>query len=133
LKYEVFPISRSSIFESDSCYPDLHSIPSVLDGVIIVTNSASAEKIVKQCVELNIPRVWMHCSSGISSSRRVESSTNHRHNKTSSVSHKAVLLCREHNIAVIPGACPMMFCQSADWWHRFMRWALSKTKKLSVE
>ena len=130
LNYEVFAVNRSGEkYESDPCYPDLQSIPSTIDGVIIVTNADSSEKIVEQCIAMNIPRVWMHCSAG--TVHRV--SSENRRGNTSSVSGKAIRLCREHNIAVIPGACPMMFCEPADWFHKTMRWILSITGKLRVE
>lgn len=124
LHYEVFPVSRScNIFENDSCYSDLLSIPSAIDGVIIVTNAANTEKIVEQCVALSIPRVWMHCAEG---------TTAKPSGKNSSVSERAVQLCRNHNITVIPGACPMMFCQFPNFFHRFLRWALSISGKLKL-
>ena len=130
LRYKVFPVGRSAgIFENDPCYSDLQTIPSSIDGVIIVTNADNSEKIVEQCVALNIPRVWMHCSAG--TTHKV-SSESHRSN-TSSVSEKAIQLCRKHNIAVIPGACPLMFCETADWFHKSMRWVLSVTGKLRVQ
>ncbi len=40
------------------------------------------------------------------------------------VSPEAVKLCRENNIAVIPGDCPMMFCEPVDFGHKCMRWSL---------
>ena len=130
LNYDVFAVNRSGEpYENDPCYPDLQSVPSTIDGVVIVTNAENSEKVVEQCVALNIARVWMHCSAG--TVHRVPSEN--RRGNTSSVSGKAIRLCREHNIAVIPGACPMMFCESADWWHKFMRRVLSFTGKLRVE
>jgi hypothetical protein len=41
-----------------------------------------------------------------------------------SASEKAIRLCRENNITVIPGACPMMFCEPVDFGHKCMRWSL---------
>jgi hypothetical protein len=42
----------------------------------------------------------------------------------SSVSAAAVELCGEHGIALIAGACPMMYCAPVDIGHRCMRWAM---------
>jgi hypothetical protein len=37
------------------------------------------------------------------------------------VSDEAVQLCRDHNIAVIPGACPLMFLEPVHGVHRVHR------------
>jgi hypothetical protein len=66
---------------------------------------------VHDCGEAGIRRVWMHQSML----------------KGSSVSATAVDYCREHNISVIAGACPMMYGPDADVGHRCMRWALRLT------
>ncbi|MDE3058206.1 MAG: CoA-binding protein [Bacteroidota bacterium] len=130
LNYEVFAVNpHLEKFENDKCYPGIKSIPSLIDGVFIVTRPANTERVVEQCVELKIPRVWMHCSSGIKHKQAMESNPN----ASTSVSQKAIQLCRENNIAVIPGACPMMFGPTADVGHKCMRWGLLLTGKLHTK
>jgi hypothetical protein len=46
------------------------------------------------------------------------------------MSESAVAFCREKGIAVIPGSCPMMFCEPVDVAHRCMRWFFKVTGKL---
>jgi hypothetical protein len=46
---------------------------------------------------------------------------------STSVSPKAVEYCRQHDISVIAGACPMMFGPAADFGHTCMRWFLKVT------
>lgn len=111
--YQVFPINpHASTFENDPCYPDLKSIPGVVDGVVIVTRPKLAEEIVRQCAEAGVSRVWLHQS-------MIKSGT--------SVSEEAVRFCSEHSITVIAGACPMMFCQPVDFGHKCMRWMMRFT------
>lgn len=43
------------------------------------------------------------------------------------VSEQAIQLCRENNIKVIPGGCPMMFCELIDIAHKCLRWLLNLT------
>ena len=115
--YQVFAVNPNAReIGGDPCYPDLNSTPERPDGVVITTNAAKAEEIVRQCIESGIPRVWMHCSLG--STRRAATKLAA---KITSVSEKAVSLCRENNISVITGACPMMFCEPVDPAHRFLR------------
>jgi hypothetical protein len=40
---------------------------------------------------------------------------------------ESVQYCRQHDISVIAGACPMMFGPSVDFGHRCMRWIMSLT------
>jgi len=106
--HEVFPVNpMADEVEGTRCYPDLASIPAEIQGVIIATPPEAGLSIVQECAELGIPRVWMHRSFG-----------------TGSVSAEAVDLCKKRGIAVIPGACPMMYLQPVDLAHRCMRWFL---------
>ena len=110
--HEVFPVNPNmQSFEGDRCYPDLRSIPGGVDGVVIVTRPETTEQIVHDCGEAGIRRVWMHQSMG----------------KGSSVSPKAVEYCREHDIGVIAGACPMMYGPGVDVGHTCMRVILKLT------
>ncbi len=116
--YQVFALNPNAReFSGDPCYPDLKSLPDAVDGVIIVTRPENTLKIVSECIELKIPRVWMHGSLGTSANFARGLSA-----KMTSVSPEAVKLCRENGIAVIPGACPLQF--RGDFGHTCMRWTL---------
>jgi predicted CoA-binding protein len=108
--HEVFPVNPlMETFEGDRCYPNLQAIPGGVDGVVIITRPETTERIVHDCGETGVRRVWMHQSIG----------------KGSSVSKVAVEYCRQRDISVIPGACPMMY--GADFGHTCMRWILRLT------
>ena len=110
--HTVFPVNpNSDIFDGGKCYPDVKSVPLKIDGVVIVTKASNTEKIIKDCVDAGIHRVWMHNVLGNKGSDK----------KGSSISGKAVQMCRDNNISVIPGGCPMMFCKPVDFWHKCMR------------
>ena len=113
--HDVFPVNpHMQAFEGDRCYPDVKSIPGGVDGVVIVTRPEITERIVHDCGDAGVRRVWMHRSIG----------------KGSSVSPEAVQYCRQHDISVIAGACPMMFGRDVDFGHTCMRWILKLTGKL---
>ena len=108
--YEVFAVNpNAQEVEGDRSYPDLKSIPGGVDGVVIVTRPEATERIVHDCGDSGVGRVWMHQSIG---------------KKGSSVSPAAVEYCRQHDISVIAGACPMMYGEGADFGHTCMRWIL---------
>jgi predicted CoA-binding protein len=110
--HDVFPVNpHMQTYEGDRCYPDLRSIPGGVDGVVIVTRPDVTERIVQDCKDAGVGRVWMHQSVG----------------KGSSVSAKAVEYCRRHDISVIAGACPMMYGAGVDLGHRCMRVILKLT------
>jgi predicted CoA-binding protein len=115
--YTVFPLNpKADKIDGDQCYPDLGSLPEPVDGVVIATSPANAEQIVRDCVTQGVPRVWMHCSLGTHPRGSLKMGR-----AITSVSEEAVRLCRENNIKVIPGACPMMFCRPVDFAHKMMR------------
>ena len=117
----VYAVGKNTTsFENEACYPDLASLPGSVTGVFIATTPENAERVVDECIALRIPRVWMHNMGGTSVS------------SGSSVSLRAVQKCRENNIAVIPGACPMMYCENADTFHSCVKWFLKVTGKLKV-
>ena len=111
--YQVFAVSPTAeTFDGDRCYPDLLSIPGGVDGVVIATRPAVTEELVRQCVTAGVPRVWMHES-------LIHGGT--------SLSADAVAFCREHDIVLIAGACPMMYCAPVDVGHKCMRWMMRVT------
>ena len=112
--YHVFAVNPSTpSVEGETCYPDLKSIPEKVDAVMAATSPKVTEDIVRQCAELGIGRVWMHQSFTIMGT---------------SVSDSALRYCAEHGITVIPGGCPMMFCEPVDPAHKCARWFLRVTQ-----
>jgi predicted CoA-binding protein len=110
--HDVFPVNpHMQAFDGDRCFPDVQSIPGGVDGVVIVTRPETTERIVRDCDSAGIRRVWMHQSLA----------------KGSSVSPGAVAYCRQHDISVIAGACPMMYGDGVDVGHTCMRWILRLT------
>ena len=115
--YQVYAVNpHLTTFKGDPCYPDLKSIPQKPDAVFILANPSVTEAIVRECVELGIKHVWMHCMLGTKPDLGAG---------MTSVSSEAVRVCKENGISVIPGACPNQFLK-ADFGHGMMRglWGL---------
>jgi predicted CoA-binding protein len=113
--HDVFAVNpHMQSFEGDRCYADLKSIPGGVDGVVIITRPEATEQIVRDCIDAGVRRVWMHQSMS----------------RGTSVSPEAVEDCREHDIEVIAGACPMMYGEGVDFGHACMKWMLGVTGKL---
>ena len=106
--FEVFPVNPSATeVESERCYPNLASVPGVIDGVVVVTHPRDALEVVNQCRQCEVRRVWFHRAFG-----------------AGSVSDNAVRACNALGIQCIEGGCPMMYCEPVDLPHRCMRWLL---------
>jgi predicted CoA-binding protein len=115
--YEVFAINpHAEEVEGDVCYPDVVSLPYTPDGVVVVTTPEVADRVVEDCAQAGVERVWLHRGFG-----------------PGSVSERAVTFCHAKGITVIPGGCPNMFGATADPGHRCMRALLSATGKLPKE
>ncbi|MCK6540477.1 MAG: CoA-binding protein [Anaerolineales bacterium] len=110
--YQVYAVNpRISTFDDAPCYPDLKSIPEKPDAVFILANPKVTDLIVRQCVDLGIKRVWMHCMMGVKPGLTPG---------MTSVSQEAVELCKANGITVIPGSCPNQFLKP-DFGHAMMR------------
>lgn len=115
--HDVFPVNpHMPMFEGSPCYPDLKSIPGGVDAVVIITRPETAARIVRECPDIGVRRVWMHSSLA----------------RGSSVSADAVEFCLRHDITVIAGACPMMYGRGVDVAHSCMRLILKLSGGLPI-
>ncbi len=89
----------------DPCVPDLQSLPNPVDGVIVMVHRDRAPDVVRECIALDIPRVWLFKGVG----------------SPGAVSDEAVRLCEENGIGVVAGACPLMFLEPVTFPHRVHR------------
>ena len=103
--HEVVPVNpAATAIGGVPCYPSLAAVPEGVDAVVIATAPAVTVQVVRDCIALGIKRVWIHRSFG-----------------SGSASAEATRLCREHGIALIDGACPLMYCPPVDFPHRCLR------------
>lgn len=112
--YEVFAVNpNAGEIEGDPPYANLASIPGGVDAVVVATHPDASSDVVRECADLGIKRVWIHRAFG-----------------AGSVSDEAVSLAEQAGLTVIPGACPMMFCEPVDVGHKCIRWVLGVMGKL---
>ncbi len=112
--YEVVPVNpKGGETEGVTCFTDLISVPGPIDGVFAATPPIAGVELVRQCAERGIPKIWFHRGFG-----------------QGSVSRDAVRECHARGITCIAGACPMMYLQPVDPFHRCLRWWQRVTHKL---
>ncbi|MGD9705602.1 MAG: CoA-binding protein [Acidimicrobiia bacterium] len=100
--YPVHPIAAD--IEGDLVYARLADVPDPVDGVVVMVKPDAAEQVVQDAIARGVPRVWLHRGVG-----------------NGAVTERAVELCREAGVAVVDGACPMMFAEPVGAFHRLHR------------
>ena len=86
--YTVYPINPNVVnISGNKCYPTLKNLPSLPDVVDIVVPPKITNKIVKECKNLKIKKVWM---------------------QPGSESKEAINYCTKNNIQVLYGVCIML-------------------------
>ena len=86
--YEVYPVnSRFKEIEGLTCYPSVKDIPVVCDVANIVTPPVVSVKIVKECKEKGINRIWL---------------------QPGAESQSVIEFCRQNNLEVVYNLCVML-------------------------
>ena len=104
--YEVYPINpNAQDIDGIKCYPDINSLPSKPDSVLLAGKPQVSEAVVEECISNDIKNIWMHRGIG-----------------EGSYSKKADKKCQENGIEAITNGCPMMFVSPVDPFHRIFKW-----------
>lgn len=115
LDYEVYPVNpRCDEIEGTACVPTVKELPEEVQNLILAVPASLTDEIIEQCIGTPIKRVWM--LKGVSKG---------------AYSEKAHHLCRENDIEVVYGFCPMMFYGSGA--HKFHFWIRKTFGKLPAE
>lgn len=86
--YTVWPVNpNAGDIDGHPSFPSLSDLPETPDVVDLVVPPKVTEKVVRECADLGIRRVWM---------------------QPGSESDDAIAFCREHNIAVVHDQCVMV-------------------------
>jgi predicted CoA-binding protein len=108
--YQAFPINpHVTVFEGDTCYPDLLSLPEKVDAVVINVPPVQTEKVVREAKESGIKKVWL---------------------QQGSQSEDAVKFCEENGIDCVSNECILMFVQPSAFIHRAHKWVSGVLGKL---
>jgi len=108
--YNVFPVNLNmQTFEGDTCYPDLLSLPEIVDAVVINIPPAQAENVLREMKQAGINKVWL---------------------QQGSQSESAVKYCEENGIDCVSNECILMFAQPSAFIHRAHKWIWGVMGKL---
>lgn len=100
--YDVVPVNPSTAeILGRVCFARVQDIHPQVDAALLMTSPNTTESVVVDCAVAGVRRIWMYRAGG-----------------QGAVSDKAVQLCHELDIEVIPGQCPLMFLPEAGAFHR---------------
>ena len=99
-EFDAVPVNPgTSEVDGIRCYPRVQDIQPPVDTALLMTSPAVTNRVVKDCVDAGIRRVWMY--------RR---------------SPAAMAICEAHGISVIADECPLMFLPHPGFIHRLHGW-----------
>jgi predicted CoA-binding protein len=94
--YDAVPVNpNASEIEGLPCYARVTDVTPPVDGALVLLPSASAEKVVSDCAEAGVTRVWLR-------------------NDVPS----AAELCAQRGITLVSGYCPFMFLPNGAFFHQ---------------
>ena len=113
--YSVHPVNpKCEEIQGRPCVPSVKELPPEVSSLILAVPSSLSEEILEQCKGTPIRRVWMIKGVG-----------------RGAYSEQAVQLCKENNIEVVHGFCPMMFFGKGM--HKFHFWMRKNFSSLPEE
>lgn len=109
--YELVPVNPAiAELENRQCFARVQDIQPPVEGALVLTAARDTERVVRDCAEAGIRRVWMHRSGGVGS-----------------VSPEAVDFCVKEGIHLVEGYCPFMFLSHTSFFHRVHGFILKLT------
>lgn len=87
--------------EGRPCFARVQDVAPPPDGALLFTPPSATERVVRDCAEAGVARVWMHRGAGQGAS-----------------SPLAIAFCETHGIALVRDLCPWMALPGAPFPHR---------------
>lgn len=100
--YDMVPVNPAAAeLEGRRCFARMQEISPPVDGVLIMTAARDTDRVVRDCMEAGVRRVWMHRGGG-----------------QGAVSKEAAEFCHHKGIRLVEGYCPLMFLAGTPLLHR---------------
>lgn len=110
--YDMVPVNRvATEIEGRESFQCVQAVRAPVEGVLIMTPAYETIRVVRDCAEAGINRVWIYRAGG-----------------TGAVSEEALAFCREHDIRGVDGHCPLMFFRRTGFPHRAHGFFLKLTR-----
>jgi predicted CoA-binding protein len=91
--------------EGHRCFPTVSAVPGGIDAAMIMVNAGASAQAVRDAADAGATSVWLFKGLG----------------GPGAVSDEAVAECKTRGLAVVEGACPLMFLEPVGWSHKTHR------------
>lgn len=100
--YKVIPVNpNAENLESRTCYPNMASLPEVVDALVCVVPSSESAKVTKEAYDSGVKRIWF---------------------QQGSESQESIAFCHDKGIPAIYNQCILMYVEPTGGIHKFHRW-----------
>ena len=102
-EYQPVPVHpEAAEIEGAQCFARLSDVQPPVDTVLLMIAPGLTDKIVQECVDAGVKRIWFYRATG-----------------QGAVTGSALATCEANGIATVPGECPFMFFGGTMLLHRF--------------
>jgi predicted CoA-binding protein len=100
--YDVVPVHPAmKEAEGRPCFARVQDVRPPAEAALVLTPPAATERVVRDCAEAGVRRVWLHRGGG-----------------PGAASEEAIAFCAAQGIRVVQGLCPFMALPGAGLPHR---------------
>ena len=100
--YEMVPVNPAAgELEKRRCFGRVQDIDPPVQAALLVTAPRDTERVVRDCAEAGVRRIWMHRGGG-----------------QGAVSKEAADFCHKNGMRLVEGYCPFMFLPATSFFHR---------------
>ena len=100
--YDVVPVNpKTDAIDGQPCFTRVQDIVPPVEGALVMTPPRVTERVVEDCAEAGVTRVWLLGGAGVGAS-----------------SPKAVAFCESHGMQTVSGHCPFMFLPGTPFFHQ---------------
>ena len=100
--YDMVPVNPvAGELEGRRCFARVQDVDPPPQGVLIMTAPRETERVVRDCAQAGVQRIWMHRGGG-----------------QGAVSKEAADFCRRKGMRLVEGYCPFMFLPATPFFHR---------------
>jgi predicted CoA-binding protein len=111
--YDMVPVNwMATEIDDRESFQCLQAVKPAVEGVLIMTPAHETIRVVRDCAETGIQKVWIYRAGG-----------------TGAVSEEAIAFCKENAIQVVEGHCPFMFFRGTAFPHRVHGFFLKLTHR----
>jgi uncharacterized protein len=95
--YTVFPVNPAAdTINGKTCYKSVSDLPDNVENIIIAIPGSKIMPVLEECKKSGIKRIWLHQGSG-----------------SGAYNDEAKEFCKDKNLELVYGFCPMMFFPNA--------------------